>query len=197
MIVIKDDFYPNPDEVREKALSMFFRPGRRERRTMFPGRRTKSSFSNENFIYCRNQWENMLNAKMQYFPRKNSNTAFTLSEHDDANWNWVHHDCSGFLENTSKDMNGQAYAAVVYLSPNADVKKAQDYSSLYRQEKFIRTMNSAKGQRVCSSRCGKKMESSICTHMLGTFITDVFCTLHTIGTHHFVQDMDTTKLLDD
>ena len=123
MIVIKDDFYPNPDEVREKALSMFFRPGRRERKTMFPGRRTKSSFSNENFIYCRNQWENMLNAKMQYFPRKNSNTAFTLSEHDDANWNWVHHDCSGFLENTSKDMNGQAYAAVVYLSPNADVKK--------------------------------------------------------------------------
>jgi hypothetical protein len=80
VIVIKDNFYPNVDEVRERALSMFYRPGRRERKTMFPGRRTMSSFSNENFVYCRNQWEHMLNTKMQYFPRKNSNTAFTLSE---------------------------------------------------------------------------------------------------------------------
>lgn len=123
MIVIKDNFYPNVDEVRERALSMFYRPGRRERKTMFPGRRTMSSFSNENFVYCRNQWEHMLNTKMQYFPRKNSNTAFTLSEKGDADWNWVHHDCSGFLENTSNDMKGKPYAAVVYLSPNADVKK--------------------------------------------------------------------------
>lgn len=123
MIVIKDDFYPNPDEVRKNALSMFFRPGLRERNRMFPGRRTKSSFSMENFVYCRNQWEYLLNAKMQYFPPQNSNTAFTLALEQDKNHNWVHHDCSGYLEETSNKMEGEAYAAVIYLSPDADVRK--------------------------------------------------------------------------
>ena len=123
MIVIKDDFYPNPDEVREKALSMFFRPGLRERNRMFPGRRTMSTFSMENFAYCRNQWEYLLNARIQYFPPRNSNTAFTLSFEQDKDYNWVHHDCSGYLENTTNMRSGQAYAAVIYMSPDADVKK--------------------------------------------------------------------------
>tara|TARA_A100001011_G_scaffold392734_1_gene480990 strand:+ start:5538 stop:6164 length:627 start_codon:yes stop_codon:yes gene_type:complete len=123
VIVIEDNFYPNPDEVRETALSMFFRPGRRERNTNFPGSRTKSTFSDENFIFCRNRWENLLNAKMQYFPAHNSNTAFTLSTEKDADYNWVHHDCSGYLENTTNMMGGQAYAAVIYLSPADDLSK--------------------------------------------------------------------------
>ena len=124
MIVIKDDFYPNPDEVRKKALQLFYTPGIKERNIHFPGRRTLSTYSQENFIYCKNQWEHMLNTKMQYFPRKNSNTGFTLSYDRDTGSNWVHHDCSGYLEQTTKSVMGKAYAAVIYLSPNADVKKA-------------------------------------------------------------------------
>lgn len=137
MIVIDDNFYPNPDKVREQALAMFFRPGRREKTTMFPGSRTMSSFSHENFIYCRNRWEKLLNRKMQYFPRGNSNTAFTLSKWEDAKYNWVHHDCSGYSEQITNDVKGQAYAAVIYLTPNADVKKG---TGLFRskQTKDIR-----------------------------------------------------------
>jgi hypothetical protein len=131
VIVIKDEFYPNPDEVREKALSMFFRPGRREKSTNFPGRRTMSTFSQENFIYCRNQWEYLLNGKMQYFPRGNSNTAFTLALEEDADYNWVHHDCSGYLENTTNQMKGKAYAAVVYLNPEDDNTKG---TALFRSK---------------------------------------------------------------
>jgi len=102
---------------------MFFRPGLRERKRMFPGRRTMSTFSMENFIYCRNQWETLLNRKIQYFPPRNSNTAFTLSLESDKDFNWVHHDCSGYLENTTESMSGEAYAAVIYMTPDADVKK--------------------------------------------------------------------------
>ena len=35
MIYIVDDFYPNPDEVREQALKEFFYPGRKVRRQCF------------------------------------------------------------------------------------------------------------------------------------------------------------------
>ena len=150
MIVIEDNFYPNPDEVRDSALSMFFRPGRREVTTNFPGRRTKSSFSDENFIYCRNRWENLLNAKMQYFPTKNSNTAFTLSLQDDADYNWVHHDCSGYLENTSNQMGGQAYAAVIYLSKTDDLTRgtglfqSKETGKLHKDKKLKKPMHGFK-----------------------------------------------------
>lgn len=141
MIIIEDDFYPNPDEVREQALSLFFRPGRRERDTKFPGRRTLSTFSHQNFIYVRNRWETLLNAKMQYFPRTNSNTAFTLAFEEDADYNWVHHDFSGFLENTTKAFHGKAYAAVIYLNP--------DYNLRYGTGLFesTQTKNISKGDK--------------------------------------------------
>ena len=35
MIHIIDDFYPNPDEVREQALEMFYYPGVRGDRVFF------------------------------------------------------------------------------------------------------------------------------------------------------------------
>ena len=44
MIVIQDNFYPKPDEIREKALKEFFFPGVKGRKIMFPGQRTISSF---------------------------------------------------------------------------------------------------------------------------------------------------------
>ena len=57
MIVIQDNFYPNPEEIREKALDLFFYPGQKGKKVMFPGQRTVSTFSNENFIYVKNRLE--------------------------------------------------------------------------------------------------------------------------------------------
>jgi len=145
VITIKDDFYSNPDEVRKKALQLFYTPGIKEMNTHFPGRRSLSSYSQENFIYCRNQWERMLNTKMQYFPRKNSNTAFTLSYDKDTGSNWVHHDCSGYLEHTTNSVGGKAYAAVIYLSPNADVKKGTGLFRSKRTGKIHKSDDLSKG----------------------------------------------------
>lgn len=122
MIVIKDDFYPNPDEIREAALKQFFITGKREKKALHPGMRTLSTFSRDNFVFCKNQWSKMLGRNIVYFPPKNSNTAFNLGLEGHGDTNWVHHDCSGYLEDTSKMMEGEAYAAVVYLTPDADCR---------------------------------------------------------------------------
>ena len=57
MIYIVDDFYPNPDEVREQALKQFFYPGRKGTKTMFPGDRTLGRITLENFLYVKNRLE--------------------------------------------------------------------------------------------------------------------------------------------
>ena len=73
MIVIQDDFYPNPEEIREKALEEFFTQDG-NKKIMFPGQRTISTFSNENFVYLKNRLQHILNRKAIWFPKKNSNT---------------------------------------------------------------------------------------------------------------------------
>ena len=78
MIHIVDNFYPNPDEVRENALRMYFYPGRRGRKMAFPGDRTIATFSNENRNFIKNRFETTIGKKITYFPNKNSNGAFTL-----------------------------------------------------------------------------------------------------------------------
>ena len=157
--------------LEKKPCLCFFRPGLRERNRMFPGRRTMSTFSMENFAYCRNQWEYLLNARIQYFPPRNSNTAFTLSFEQDKDYNWVHHDCSGYLENTTNMMSGQAYAAVIYMSPDADVKKGTGlFKSTETQQ--IRKGFGLKKAEAGFKGCGKKWKILKCILMLGIFIID-------------------------
>ena len=121
MIVIQDDFYPNPEEIREKALEEFFYPGRKGKKIMFPGQRTISSFSNENFVYLKNRLQHILNRKAVWFPKKNSNTAFTLGLETKNYTNWVHHDFSNYIEKVTDEIDGEAWASVIYLTPNAPV----------------------------------------------------------------------------
>jgi hypothetical protein len=119
---IVDNFYPDPDEVREKALKLFYYPGRRGKKMAFPGDRTLSSFSSENRLFLKNKLEKTIGKQITYFPHKNSNGAFTLGIKKDQEFlNWIHHDCSGYLERTTESVDGQAWACVIYLQPKATI----------------------------------------------------------------------------
>ena len=121
MIIVQDDFYPNPEEIRKEALKEFFYPGVKGKRIMFPGQRTIGTFSNENFVYVKNKLQTLLNRKIVWFPKRNSNTAFTLGLETKEYKNWVHHDFANYLEKTTNNMGGEAWASVCYLTPNAPV----------------------------------------------------------------------------
>ena len=98
MIIIVDNFYPNPDEVRKKALKQFFFPGNKGKKNLFPGKRTQGT-TIQNWLYLKNRYEDILNRKIIDFPTNNSNTAFTLGLEEtnlkgEPHLNWVHHDNS-------------------------------------------------------------------------------------------------------
>ena len=151
MIVIQDNFYPNPDKIREKALKEFFFPGVKGRKIMFPGQRTISSFSNENFIYMKNRLSKILNRKIIWFPKKNSNTAFTLGLETKNNQNWVHHDHANYSQEVTDKMNGEPWASVLYLTPNAPVThgtglfRDKETSNVERTESLTITKNGFRG----------------------------------------------------
>ena len=132
-IHIVDNFYPNPDEVREQALRMYYYPGRRGKKMAFPGDRTISTFSSENRTFIRNKFEKTIGKNITYFPNKNSKGAFTLGlKKDNEFLNWIHHDCSGYLERTTKSVDGAAWAAVIYLQPKASIDTG---TALFRNKK--------------------------------------------------------------
>ena len=182
MIVVQDDFYPNPEEVREKALQEFFFPGVKGKRIMFPGQRTISSFSNENFIYVKNRLEKILNRKIIHFAKRNSNTAFTLGLETKEYKNWVHHDFANYTEKTTKLMDGEAWASVCYLTPNAPVTHG---TGLFRDKE--------KQSIQCRDDLRISMESFTGTwepnyiHMLVMYIIDWLCILQHIGMLHSTQ----------
>ena len=122
MIVIEDDFYPNADEVREKALSMFFMPGVKGKKVMFAGQRSLGSFSAQNRLYCKNRLEKLINRKIILFPTNNSNCSFTLGKdlhgQNQKYRNWIHQDKGDHETERTKHLNSQMFAAVCYLTPN-------------------------------------------------------------------------------
>ena len=59
MIIIVDNFYPNPDEVRKKALKQFFFPGNKGKKNLFPGKRTQGT-NIQNWLYLKNKYEDIL-----------------------------------------------------------------------------------------------------------------------------------------
>ena len=134
MIHIIDDFYPNPDVVREQALEMFYYPGGRGDRVFFPGDRTLSTYSHDNRIFIKNRFESTIGKRIIYFPTKNSNTAFTIGLYKGVKefLNWIHHDCAGYLERTTNKINGTAWASVCFLQPEADINTG---TALYRSKK--------------------------------------------------------------
>ena len=119
-IHIVDNFYPNPDEVRENALKMYFYPGRRGKKMHFPGDRTVGTFSSENRLFLKNKLEKTIGARIIEFPAKNSNGAFTLGlKKENEFLNWIHHDQAGKFESDLKKSGGRAWACIVYLQPKA------------------------------------------------------------------------------
>jgi hypothetical protein len=122
MIVIEDDFYPNPDEVREQVLQMFFHPGVKGKKIMFAGQRTLGTFSEQNRLFCRNKIEALINRNIINFPHSNSNASFTLGKEvsclGEPYKNWIHQDKGNHETERGKELQAQMFAAVLYLTPN-------------------------------------------------------------------------------
>lgn len=121
MLWVVDDFYPNPDEIRAKALELDYNLGRSARGVNHPGERAltyrKDQRANEYWIrnraYLRNRWRTICNSLPIAWESMNSNCAFNLCDKSkEARFSWVHSDDS------QADPRIRMYAAVIYLTPN-------------------------------------------------------------------------------
>jgi hypothetical protein len=119
MIWIVDDFYPNPDEIRKRALMLDYTRGKstnkaRVTHIMHPGHRNnpKREFWWENRIYLRNRWKDIAGVQVLDFESMKSSCAFNMGFAEKENtFNWVHSD-SGW------GPGPRMYACVLYLTPN-------------------------------------------------------------------------------
>lgn len=112
MIHIVDNFYKNPDSVREFALSLDFTVSGN-----YPGLRTEPCSNDGNYIEeMKTSFENILNKKITYFPLEEYNTSFQYTTWKDTTW--VHHDM-------------MSHAAVIYLHPNPLLDSG---TSMYRHK---------------------------------------------------------------
>lgn len=96
MFIIKDNFYTNPDQVREYALSQDFSVSGN-----YPGLRT-GPYPEPYFSDMKVEIERILNQKISYWPNT-YNTAFQYTTEESKTW--VHYDQT-------------QWAAVCYLTPN-------------------------------------------------------------------------------
>ena len=122
MIMIIDDFYSNPDAVREYALSLDFNI-----EGNYPGIRTAAMEDGAWRASIQEHLETLLNKKIIVFPY-GYNTAFQFTTKDSKTW--IHHD-------------SMSYAAVVYLSPSPDLNSG---TAIYRH-KSTGIMQHVAGQR--------------------------------------------------
>lgn len=111
MIHIIDDFYSDPDKIREQGLALEKKIGKKGNNHKHPGSRSMGSFSDENKIYLRNRFSKILGKNVITF--KNA-ANFNYSEQEDE-YNWVHFDWT--INNYGTDYN--MWASVIYLTPNA------------------------------------------------------------------------------
>jgi hypothetical protein len=111
MILIKDDFYSNPDKVREFALSLDF-----NKQGNYPGNRTCAMGDGAWRLEIKSYLESLINKKITSFPY-GYNTAFQFTTKESSTW--VHHD-------------NHSFAGVVYLTPDADLDSG---TGLYRHKK--------------------------------------------------------------
>ena len=120
MLWVVDNFYPNPDEIRERALQLQFSSGQKPRKqgkhVMHPGWRHNTNVDpawHENRIYLRNKWENITGIICTDFEKQKSNCAFNIGFADRENrFNWV------ISDDTQQPDDSRMYACVIYLTPN-------------------------------------------------------------------------------
>ena len=97
MFIIKDNFYSNPYDVREYALSLDFKV-----EGNYPGKRT-GPYPEPYFSNLKLELEKILNKKITYWP-EGYNTAFQITTEEAKTW--THYDQT-------------EWAAVCYLTPRA------------------------------------------------------------------------------
>ena len=98
-VIIIDDFYQDPDDVRAKALALDF-----DVEGNYPGKRSWR-VEDEHADYLKTFFEESVVGKPITFWDGEYNTAFQYTTEEDSSW--IHHD------NTE-------WAAVLYLTPDAD-----------------------------------------------------------------------------
>jgi len=119
MIWVVDDFYPNPDEIRKRALMLKYVRGRVKKekgvQLLHPGHRAnqKRHFWWENRIYLRNRWKDIVGKQMLDMESMKCNGSFNLGFAEKQNtFSWIHSD-EGKWEDGKR-----MYACVIYLTPN-------------------------------------------------------------------------------
>jgi len=100
-LYIIDDFYENPDQVREQALKMrYFKAGHGN----YPGVRTDPVSPHDSEVTKNYIQNHILKEQITWWPSE-ANTAFQYTIETDTSW--IHHDAT-------------TWAAVCYLTPNAE-----------------------------------------------------------------------------
>lgn len=108
-LIMFDNFYGNPTDVRNYALSLPF-----DVTGNYPGRRTKV-MSEPHFSSAKTLFEDILQKKITWWPEE-YNTSFQYTTKDDKTW--VHYDPT-------------MWAAVLYLTPDAPLEAG---TAIYRNK---------------------------------------------------------------
>lgn len=109
-IMVFDNFYGNPHQVREYALSLPFTVSGN-----YPGLRTNALPAEHN-AKAKSLFEDILHKKITWWP-EDYNTAFQYTTANDTTW--MHHDPTN-------------WAAVLYLTPDAPLESG---TAIYRNKK--------------------------------------------------------------
>lgn len=140
-IIVFDNFYKNPREVRNYALHQeFIATGN------FPGKRTLVHYGN-NEIYNKIKCYliplgyNIISFTLNNLDNRNGNGAFTISTSNDKTNTWIH------VDNANKNDNYVYMSGVLFLTPNAPLNSGTvfynfDYNSEYDKNIKIENYNS-------------------------------------------------------
>ena len=110
MFTVVDNFYTDPDSVRDFALNQEFNVSGN-----YPGLRTSPCTNAGGYIdNIKKRFESIIGKKITYFPLDKYNTAFQYTTKESKTW--IHHD-------------EMSYAAVIYLTPNAPLDSG---TAIYR-----------------------------------------------------------------
>ena len=111
-LIIVDDFYSNPDEVRKFALQQPF-----DVKGNYPGKRTKSHISKGTKKYIQDIVEFHTKSTISHWPENDYNGAFQYTTQQDRSWYHV--------DPTTN------WAGIIYLTPNAPLSGG---TSFYRSK---------------------------------------------------------------
>jgi hypothetical protein len=122
-IMVFDNFYANPQQVREYALSLPFNVSGN-----YPGLRT-DVMPKEHNANARTIFEDILRKKITWWPEEYNTSFQYTTDKDDT---WIHHDPTN-------------WAAVLYLTPDAPLESG---TAIYRNKESKISMYDAKDPKT-------------------------------------------------